>query len=185
MQVRSQHDVQRHLTCPTASPWRSHAVSVLDGTVIRCDSIAGMNAVAEETRKDRAKSQSKRVVGRPFQKGNPGKPRGAVDGSTRSLRGMILQALSDAGGVKWLEKQAHDNPVAFMGLVGKVLPLDVTSSDGSMRPVVALYMPDNRRDGDSARVIEHAPAKAIQCDVEATVADTVEAPAYTVADRTL
>jgi len=129
-----------------------------------------MNANIDESRKEPSQYLAKDGG---FKKGNPGKPKGAKDKSTRGIRGMILQALSNVGGVKYLEQQAKDQPVAFLSLVGKVLPLDVTSSDGSMRPVVALYMPDNRRDGDSARVIEHAPARALQCDVEATADDTV------------
>ena len=35
---------------------------------------------------------------------------------------MILVALNNAGGAKYLERQAHANPVAFMGLLGKILP---------------------------------------------------------------
>lgn len=77
---------------------------------------------------------------------------------------MIINALHKAGGERYLVKQSKENPRAFLALVGKVLPLDVTSSDGSMRPVVALYMPDNNRDGSTARVIEHAPVKAIEAD---------------------
>lgn len=118
---------------------------------------ATANAIVDERRKERTKS------GR-FKPGNPGKAVGTKDKSTRGIRGMILQALSNVGGVKYLEEQAVKQPVAFLSLVGKVLPLDVTSSDGSMRPVVALYMPDNRRDGSTARVIEHAPVPAIGHD---------------------
>jgi hypothetical protein len=39
---------------------------------------------------------------------------------------MILGALSAAGGMAYLEAQAHENPNAFMVLVGKVLPLQLT-----------------------------------------------------------
>jgi len=41
---------------------------------------------------------------------------------------MILGALDDAGGQKYLEKQAMENPNAFLTLVGKVLPLQVNGS---------------------------------------------------------
>jgi len=44
---------------------------------------------------------------------------------TRELKDMILKALDKAGGVDYLARQAEDNPVAFMGLVGKVLPMTV------------------------------------------------------------
>ena len=42
---------------------------------------------------------------------------------------MILKALQDAGGVKYLQARASDSPAAFLTLVGKVLPLQVTGKD--------------------------------------------------------
>lgn len=43
---------------------------------------------------------------------------------------MILEALHGAGGVDYLQAQAKKNPAAFMTLVGKVLPMQVTGDDG-------------------------------------------------------
>ena len=43
---------------------------------------------------------------------------------------MILMALDKAGGVDYLAEQAQKTPQAFIGLVGKVLPLQVTGGDG-------------------------------------------------------
>lgn len=57
-----------------------------------------------------------------FGKGNPGKPKGALNKNTKALKDMILQALDNAGGVDYLIRQAEANPTAFMGLIGKVLP---------------------------------------------------------------
>lgn len=46
---------------------------------------------------------------------------------------MIEAALSNVGGVSYLERQADENPVAFMGLVGKILPKDVkVDLDGTL-----------------------------------------------------
>ena len=45
--------------------------------------------------------------------------------TTAAVKDMILQALSNKGGVEYLERQADENPTAFMTLVGKVLPLQV------------------------------------------------------------
>jgi hypothetical protein len=42
------------------------------------------------------------------------------------LKDMILQALHNQGGVQYLETQAATNPNAFMGLIGRVLPMTVT-----------------------------------------------------------
>jgi len=41
---------------------------------------------------------------------------------------MILEALSDAGGIGYLKGQAEKNPAAFLTLVGKVLPMTVNAS---------------------------------------------------------
>jgi hypothetical protein len=41
---------------------------------------------------------------------------------------MVLIALSRAGGPKYLEQQAHKNPVAFLTLVGKILPLTINAT---------------------------------------------------------
>jgi hypothetical protein len=67
-----------------------------------------------------------------FGKGNPGKPKGAVNKNTAALKDMILQALDGAGGVAYLQERAQDpkTAAAFLGLVGKVLPMAVTGPDG-------------------------------------------------------
>lgn len=67
-----------------------------------------------------------------FGKGNPGKPKGAVNKNTAQLKDMILKALDGAGGVAYLERRANDprTASAFLTLVGKVLPLQVTGEDG-------------------------------------------------------
>lgn len=58
-------------------------------------------------------------------KGGPGRPPGVVNKQTGEIKEMILTALSTVGGAEYLAKQAEENPVAFMGLVGKVLPLQI------------------------------------------------------------
>ena len=56
-----------------------------------------------------------------------GRPKGVVNKTTAAIKDMIVQALDKAGGVDYLHRQAKENPVAFMGLVGKVIPLQVTN----------------------------------------------------------
>lgn len=65
----------------------------------------------------RGPKPGQRVGGR--QKGTPNKVTGEV-------KEMVLMALSNVGGVTYLETQANENPTAFLTLVGKVLPLQVT-----------------------------------------------------------
>ena len=53
---------------------------------------------------------------------------------TTDLKEMILGALSDVGGRAYLAAQALLNPGAFMRLIGKVLPHQITGDGGG--PVV-------------------------------------------------
>ena len=63
-------------------------------------------------------------VGRP--KGLPktggGSRKGIPNKVTADLKAMILGALADAGGQKYLLEQARENPNAFLTLIGRVLP---------------------------------------------------------------
>lgn len=59
-----------------------------------------------------------------------GRPKGTPNKTTAAVKDMILQALDKAGGVAYLAKQAEKSPAAFLTLVGKVLPLQLTGEDG-------------------------------------------------------
>lgn len=59
-----------------------------------------------------------------------GRQKGTPNKTTGEIKEMILQALSNKGGTSYLERQADENPTAFMTLVGKVLPLQVTGENG-------------------------------------------------------
>ena len=73
------------------------------------------------------------VIGRPFEAGNPGRPVGALNKVNRELKAMIMEALEGVGGVTYLMERARDpdSANAFLSLVGKVLPLQVTGKDGA------------------------------------------------------
>jgi hypothetical protein len=63
-------------------------------------------------------------------RGNAGKgrPKGSPNKTTALLKDAILKAATDAhadGMVGYLTQQATANPVAFMGLLGKVLPMQI------------------------------------------------------------
>lgn len=59
-----------------------------------------------------------------------GRPPGQPNKFNASIKEMVEKALTKAGGVDYLTEQARANPVAFLGLVGKVLPLQVVGHDG-------------------------------------------------------
>ncbi len=65
-----------------------------------------------------------------------GRPKGIPNKMTSDLRAMILGALNDAGGRKYLAQQAKETPAAFIALIGKVLPLQVTGGDGAPLTIV-------------------------------------------------
>lgn len=60
----------------------------------------------------------------------PGRKKGVPNKVTTEIRSMIAQALDNAGGVEYLTRQANENPVAFMGLVGKAMPKEVVGANG-------------------------------------------------------
>ena len=62
-----------------------------------------------------------RKTGGGSRKGRPNK-------LTASLKELILGALEDVGGREYLVRQAELNPVAFIGLISKVLPLQVAGN---------------------------------------------------------
>lgn len=71
-----------------------------------------------------------------------GRPKGSPNKTTALLKDAILEAAQKAGNkagmVGYLVKQADENPVAFMTLLGKVLPMQVegTGDDGEIKITV-------------------------------------------------
>lgn len=63
---------------------------------------------------------------------NRGNRKGVPNKNTAAIKDMILTALSNAGGAEYLERRANDprTAAAFLGLVGKVLPLQVSGEGG-------------------------------------------------------
>jgi hypothetical protein len=57
----------------------------------------------------------------------PGRPKGVPNKTNGAIKDMILAALGEAGGVDYLVRKANDprTASAFLGLVGKVLPMQV------------------------------------------------------------
>ena len=66
---------------------------------------------------------------------------------------MILGSLKDAGGRNWLAQQAQENPVAFMALLAKLLPLELKQESAQPEPLTIRViggLPDDigKRDAD-------------------------------------
>ena len=95
-------------------------------------------------------AKNKNLVGR-----RQGRPKGSPNKTTALLKDAILMAAEKAGDKKgmvgYLVTQAKDNPTAFMGLLGKVLPMQVegTGPDGAIT-VTGLrisFVGDDKPDG--------------------------------------
>jgi len=56
----------------------------------------------------------------------PGRPKGSLNKITGNVKSMILGALDDLGGQTWLVEQAKADPRAFMSLLGRILPSEIS-----------------------------------------------------------
>jgi hypothetical protein len=103
----------------------------------------------------------------PFVKGEVSNPRGKLPGTlnknNQELRDMILMALSNVGGVSYLERQAEANPVAFLGLVGKVLPTTITGDP--KRPIGFKFTIELVKANHGMDVIDAEPAERDHTEV--------------------
>jgi len=81
-------------------------------------------------------------------RGNAGKgrPKGAQNKITAAVKDMVVQALDQAGGVDYLLTQSRDNPTAFLTLVGKVIPLQVTGDPDAPLAVTQVQLVGIRPD---------------------------------------
>jgi hypothetical protein len=76
--------------------------------------------------------QSGEIMYAPTNAGK-GRKKGSVNKIPKAVKEMILNALDQVGGEAYLVEQAHANPVAFLTLLGKVLPLDFKANlDGKL-----------------------------------------------------
>lgn len=75
------------------------------------------------------------IVGENRGNAGKGRPKGSPNKVNASLKEMILGALHDAGGKNWLARQALENPVAFMALLAKLLPLELKQESAQPEPL--------------------------------------------------
>lgn len=97
-----------------------------------------------------------KVVGITSPRKPPNAGKGRVKGTpnkvTADVREMVLGALAQAGGHQWLARQATENPVAFMSLLGKLLPKQIDlDANVTSEPITEIRRtiidPGERHDG--------------------------------------
>jgi hypothetical protein len=82
---------------------------------------------------------------------------------TRDLKEMILGALDGAGGVDYLIEQSQKNPAAFLTLVGKVLPLQMTgANDGPVMIVTGVTRAGEDSAGSAAPLYWETGGRVVQ-----------------------
>ncbi len=109
--------------------------------------------------------------GKPSGRKTGGRGAGVPNVITTDLKAIILEALHlsrgegpdgkpTIGAIPYLRMQSRVNPVAFMALVGKVLPLQLTGANGG--PIVVSWNADDTMTLSSPNgkplVIEHSDA---------------------------
>lgn len=77
-----------------------------------------------------SEKQSNKSIGRGGKREGAGRPKGSLDKGNALIREMVADALDAAGGIDYLVKQANEKPAAFLALLGKVLPVQITGANG-------------------------------------------------------
>ena len=93
------------------------------------------------------------------QKTGGGSRRGVPNQLSGDVKAMILAALDAAGGADYLLRQSVQNPVAFMALLGKLLPTQVTGKDGGA--ILNAFDPTTLTDAELAARIDQLRRTAV------------------------
>jgi hypothetical protein len=77
-----------------------------------------------------------------------GSRKGVPNKATAEIKAMIETALTEVGGKNYFVRQAEENPVAFMGLVAKILPkqIDATVTGDVVIKEIKRVIVDNSND---------------------------------------
>lgn len=79
---------------------------------------------------------------------------------TADVRAMILAALDEAGGVSYFVEQARANPVAFMSLLGKMIPTKIESPPPQAPVAMSTSIADDLRQRIKAHLAIDAAKRA-------------------------
>ena len=93
-----------------------------------------------------------------------GRKPGSLNKLSGDVKAMILAALDAAGGAEYLFRQAKQNPVAFMSLLGKLLPTQLTGKDGGA--ILNVFDPATLSDAELAAQIDRLRRSAIFTELQ-------------------
>jgi hypothetical protein len=102
-----------------------------------------MAGKSESSVKETSKKRKNLFDGKP----GPGRPKGIPNKTTQAIKDMITAALDEAGGISYLVRQAEENPKAFLSLVGRVVPMQVTGDGGGPLVVTVRDYTGRKQDG--------------------------------------
>lgn len=85
-----------------------------------------------------------------------GRTKGVPNKVTATIKMMLLEALDKLGGTKYLMAQAKANPVAFLSLIGRIMPTQVV---GDVTHQFVAQIPPPEKDTDQW-LKRYAPSQA-------------------------
>lgn len=85
-----------------------------------------------------AQENAKRVIGKPFEKGNPGKQKGTVHKLTRTVKEAVLDAFNELQNDEQhnLVAFAKKNPRDFYAIAAKLIPTDIKAEVKTTEKIV-------------------------------------------------
>ena len=108
-----------------------------------------------------------------------GRQKGSLNKDNADIRAMVVGALKAVGGQEYLAECAISHPVAFLGLVGKVMPLQLASNDAG---ALAFDFRWASAAGDENRpTLTYTPNRTV--DADADEAPIIEQPLETQPQR--
>jgi len=87
----------------------------------------------------------------PFEKGEGGRPKGAVNKSTKLVKEVFAEAFAELQEDEFtnLVTWGKDNPTEFYKLASKLIPMQLSNDPENPLPQVTLFqLPDNGRSTD-------------------------------------
>ena len=87
-----------------------------------------------------AEKQSNKSSTKGGKRPGAGRPKGKLDKGNALIREMACNALEGLGGSAYLERVAETHPAAFLSLLAKILPTQITGANGDDFNVTVIFV---------------------------------------------